>query len=54
MTVKKFEIKEDYERVSSFLTDCYRHNKNMVCWLPERFDELLFRIERVRVAQKGK
>lgn len=53
MTVKKFEIKEDYERVSGFLTDCYRHNKNMVCWLPERFDDLLLRIDTLYRDERG-
>ena len=53
MTVKQFEIKEDYERVSGFLTDCYRHNKNMVCWLPERFDDLLFRIDTLYRDERG-
>ncbi|MCH5264155.1 MAG: hypothetical protein J1F42_14710, partial [Lachnospiraceae bacterium] len=53
MTVKKFEIQKDYERVSSFLEDCYRDNKNMVCWLPERFDDLLFRIDTLYRDERG-
>ena len=53
MTVKKFEKIEDYERISSFLTDCYRDNKNMVCWLPERFDDLLFRLDTLYRDERG-
>lgn len=53
MTVKKFEKTEDYERIISFLTDCYRDNKNMVCWLPERFDDLLFRIDTLYRDERG-
>ena len=53
MTVKKFEKIEDYEKISSFLTDCYRENKNMVCWLPERFDDLLFRIDTLYRDERG-
>lgn len=39
MIIKKFNKENDYERVIQFLTDCYEENKNMVCWLPERFDD---------------
>lgn len=37
MKVKKFNFEIDYERVKNFLTNCYKENKNMVCWLPQRF-----------------
>ena len=45
MSIKKFNKKDDYERVIQFLTDCYKENNNMVCWLPERFDDLIFRTD---------
>lgn len=44
ITIKKFNFKRDYERCIQFLTDCYLENKNMSCWLPQRFDDLIFRI----------
>ena len=54
MEIKKFNKKEDYERVSKFLSDCYKENKNMECWLPERFDDLLFRIDTLYKIERGK
>ena len=45
MDIKKFNINEDYERVSNFLSECYKKNKKMECWLPERIDDLIFRID---------
>ena len=44
ITIKKFNFKHDYERCIQFLTDCYQENKNMSCWLPQRFDDFVFRI----------
>ena len=45
ITIKKFNIKRDYERCIQFLTDCYLENKNMSCWLPQRLDDLIFRLD---------
>lgn len=45
MNIKKFNIKEDYNRVIEFLSNEYKENKNMICWLPERFDDLIFRVD---------
>lgn len=53
MIIKKFNKIEDYERVIQFLTNCYKENKNMVCWLPERFDDLLFRIDTLYHDERG-
>lgn len=53
MKIKKFNKKEDYARVSKFLADCYKENKNMVCWLPERFDDLIFRIDVLYRDERG-
>ena len=44
MKIKKFNFKRDYERCIQFLIDCYQENKNMSCWLPQRFDDFIFRI----------
>ena len=54
MQVKKFNINEDYKRVSCFLTECYKENKNMECWLPERFDDLIFRVDTLYKDERGK
>ena len=53
MIIKKFNKKDDYERVIQFLTNCYKENKNMVCWLPERFDDLIFRIDTLYHDERG-
>lgn len=53
MIVKKFNKSEDYDRVISFLRDNYKENKNMVCWLPERFDDLIFRIDTLYHDERG-
>ena len=53
MTIKRFNKKEDYERIISFLTEQYKINKNMVCWLPERFDDLIFRIDTLYHDERG-
>ena len=54
MKVTKFNISEDYERVSDLLSECYKENKNMECWLPERFDDLIFRIDTLYKVERGK
>ena len=53
MKIKKFNKKEDYERIVKFLTAQYKTNKNMVCWLPERFDDLIFRIDTLYHDERG-
>ena len=54
MKIKKFNIEEDYERVSDFLSERYKDNKNMECWLPERFDDLIFRTDTLYKIERGK
>ncbi len=53
MIIKKFNKEHDYERIINFLTECYQENKNMVCWLPERFDDLIFRIDTLYHDERG-
>ena len=53
MKIKKFNKSEDYERIVRFLTEQYKINKNMVCWLPERFDDLIFRIDTLYHDERG-
>jgi len=45
INIKKFEMNTDYDRVITFLTERYKENKNMECWLPARFDDLVYRID---------
>lgn len=52
MKVKKFVFEKDYEKVKKFLSDRYKETKNITCWLPQRFDDLIFRIDTVRGKQK--
>ena len=54
MEIKSFDFNEDYERVSEFLSDCYKENKNMECWLPERLEDLIFRIDTLYKIERGK
>ena len=54
MTIKKYEQERDYERIHEFLTEQYKANKNMICWLPQRFDDLVFRIDALYHDERGK
>ena len=53
MVVKKFNYEDDYERISEFLTNQYKKNKNMKCWLPQRFDDLIYRIDTLYKVERG-
>lgn len=53
MIIKRFNREEDYERIIDFLTEQYKRNKNMVCWLPQRFDDLIFRIDTMYHDERG-
>ena len=54
MKVQRFNKQRDFDRVIDFLTDCYKENKNMECWLPERFDDLINRIDILYKEERGK
>lgn len=54
MKIKKFIKEKDYDRVIKFLRDNYRENKNMISWLPERFDDLIYRIDVLYHDERGK
>lgn len=54
MNVKKFDKNHDYNRVIEFLRNNYRENKNMVSWLPQRFDDLIYRIDALYHDERGK
>ena len=53
LKIKKFNKSEDYQRIIVFLTEQYKENKNMVCWLPQRFDDLIFRIDALYHDERG-
>jgi len=53
MTINIYNHQEDYQRIIDFLTDQYKVNKNMVCWLPARFDDLVFRIDTLYHDERG-
>ena len=54
MIIKKFNKEEDYDRVIRFLRENYKENKNMVSWLPQRFDDLIYRIDVLYHDERGK
>ena len=54
MIIKRYDREKDYDRVIKFLRDNYRENKNMVSWLPERFDDLIYRIDVLYHDERGK
>jgi len=53
MEIVKFDIKRDYDKIIVFLADQYETNKNMVSWLPARFDDLIFRIDTLHHDERG-
>lgn len=54
MDIKKFEYNKDYKRILDFLSECYKTNQNMTCWLPERFDDLVNRVDVLHHDERGK
>ncbi len=53
MNIKQYSPKEDYDRIIDFLTEQYKINHNMTCWLPQRFDDLIFRIDTLHHDERG-
>lgn len=54
MEIKKFIFEKDYNRIINFLTECYKENKNMTCWLPQRFDDLVYRVDTLYRDERNK
>ena len=44
MTIKRFNINEDQLRLEEFLRNQYNLNKNMTSWLPQRLEDLTYRM----------
>lgn len=53
MKIKKYEEK-DFARIEKFLEECYFENKDMKCWLLERFEDLIYRIDILYSVERGK
>ena len=54
INVKKYNHELDYEKVIEFLRNQYKENKNMVSWLPQRFDDLVYRVDTLYKDERGK
>lgn len=54
MKIRKFNMERDYERVRNFLTECYLENHNMECWLPARYEDLIFRVDTLYRDERNK
>ena len=46
MEIKKFNITDDLQNLEDYLRREYNQNKNMTSWLPERLNDLIFRMDR--------
>lgn len=53
MEVRKFNKEKDYDLVIKFLKEQYKTNKNMICWLPQRFDDLIYRLDTLYRDERG-
>lgn len=54
MQIRKYCKEFDYEKLHRFLVNCYQENRNITCWLPERFDDLVFRIDTLYRDERGR
>ena len=46
MEVKKFDVEKDLKKLEDYLRNQYLINKNMTSWLPERLNDLIFRMDK--------
>ena len=53
MIVKKFDLKNDLEKLEEYLRNQYLENKNMTSWLPERLHDLIYRMD-IQYTEAGK
>lgn len=53
MIIRKFNMERDYLKVKDFLTECYLENHNMECWLPSRYEDLIFRVDTLYRDERG-
>ena len=45
MEVKRFNLESDFKKLEDYLRNQYMENKNMTSWLPERLNDLVFRMD---------
>lgn len=45
MTVKRFDLEADLQRLETYLRNQYLQNHNMTSWLPERLHDLIYRMD---------
>lgn len=45
MQIKKYDRVKDFYKIKNYLSDEYIKNQSLKCWLPERFEDLVFRID---------
>ena len=45
MQIKKFCMDTDFSRIDNFLRQQYYENKNMTSWLPQRFHDIVYRVD---------
>lgn len=45
MEIKRFDLKRDLTRLEDFLRAQYRENRNMTSWLPQRLNDVIFRLD---------
>lgn len=45
MIIKRFNVKEDLNKLEDYLRNQYLNNKNMTSWLPERLHDLIYRMD---------
>ena len=45
MEIRRFEMERDLTRMEEFLRNQYRANRNMASWLPQRLNDVIFRLD---------
>lgn len=53
MQIRKFCMDTDFNRIDDFLRQQYYENRNMTSWLPQRFHDLVYRVDTQYVEKPG-
>ena len=53
MRIKKFDMNTDFNRVEEYLRNRYFENENMTSWLPQRFNDLVYRLDSQHTDKPG-
>lgn len=54
MEIVKYKKGIDFDKIKMFLMQEYQKNQNLNCWLPERFEDVVFRIDVWLEKENGK